>query len=97
MPRRDVADDRLLARLVGFAGKGRAIGVGDVECAGEITPNAQRVRYEVTMRMVRRGKLVLGIADGRVLSDGVCVFVAKDMRVGLTKAAESSSAHDLSS
>jgi len=49
------------------------------------------------MRMVRRGKLVLGIADGRVLSDGVCVFVAKDMRVGLTKAAESSSAHDLSS
>ena len=40
------------------------------------------------MRMVRRGKLVLGIADGRVLADGACVFVAKDMRVGLTKAVE---------
>lgn len=46
------------------------------------------MRYEVAMRMVRRGKLVLGIADGRVLADGTCVFVAKDMRVGLTKAAE---------
>ena len=40
------------------------------------------------MRMVRRGKLVLGIADGRVLADGVCVFMAKDMRVGLTKAVD---------
>jgi len=46
------------------------------------------VRYEVAMRMVRRGKLVLGIADGRVLSDGISIFVAKDMRVGLTKAAD---------
>ncbi|MGY4295597.1 hypothetical protein ACVWXN_003692 [Bradyrhizobium sp. i1.4.4] len=38
--------------------------------------------------MVRRGKLVLGIADGRVLADGVGVFIAKDMRVGLTKAVD---------
>jgi 3-hydroxyacyl-[acyl-carrier protein] dehydratase/trans-2-decenoyl-[acyl-carrier protein] isomerase len=40
------------------------------------------------MRMVRRGKLVLGIADGRVLADGICVFTATDMRVGLTKTVE---------
>jgi len=72
----------------GSPGKGRAIGVGEVACTGEVTPNAQRVRYEVSMRMVRRGKLVLGIADGRVLADGVCVFTARDMRVGLTKAVE---------
>jgi 3-hydroxyacyl-[acyl-carrier protein] dehydratase/trans-2-decenoyl-[acyl-carrier protein] isomerase len=72
----------------GSPGKGRAIGVGEVEATGEITPNAQRVRYEVAMRMVRRGKLVLGIADGRVLADGVCVFTAKDMRVGLSKAVD---------
>ncbi|MGX1322480.1 3-hydroxymyristoyl/3-hydroxydecanoyl-(acyl carrier protein) dehydratase [Bradyrhizobium sp. USDA 377] len=72
----------------GSPGKGRAIGVGDVECTGTITPDIKSVRYEVAMRMVRRGKLVLGIADGRVLADGVSVFVAKDMRVGLTKAAD---------
>lgn len=72
----------------GSPGKGRAIGVGEVEATGTITPDTRSVRYEVAMRMVRRGKLVLGIADGRVLADGACVFVAKDMRVGLTKAVE---------
>jgi 3-hydroxyacyl-[acyl-carrier protein] dehydratase / trans-2-decenoyl-[acyl-carrier protein] isomerase len=41
------------------------------------------VRYEVDMRQVRRGKLVLGIADGRVLADGTCVYAASDMRVAL--------------
>ena len=55
---------------------------------GSITPGTGCVRYEVAMRMVRRGKLVLGIADGRVLADGVCVFMAKGMRVGLTRAVD---------
>ncbi|MGY3467079.1 3-hydroxymyristoyl/3-hydroxydecanoyl-(acyl carrier protein) dehydratase [Bradyrhizobium sp. LM6.11] len=72
----------------GSAGKGRAIGVGEVEFTGSITPDTGCVRYEVTMRQVRRGRLVLGFADGRVLADGVCVFTAKDMRVGLTKAVD---------
>jgi len=34
---------------------------------------------------VRRGRLVLGIADGCVLADGACVYIARDMRVGLTR------------
>lgn len=72
----------------GSPGKGRAIGVGEVDATGFVTPETRCVRYEVAMRMVRRGKLVLGIADGRVLADGTCVFTAKDMRVGLTKAVE---------
>lgn len=71
----------------GSPGKGRAIGVGDVKFTGHITPDVRRVRYEVEMRQVRRGKLVLGIADGRVLADERCVFVASEMRVGLTKPA----------
>ena len=84
---RDVADDRLLAGLVGSPGKGRSIGVGEVGLIGQITPDVKRVRYEIDMRQVRRGKLVLGIANGRVLADDGCVYVAKDMRVGLTAAA----------
>jgi 3-hydroxyacyl-[acyl-carrier protein] dehydratase / trans-2-decenoyl-[acyl-carrier protein] isomerase len=67
----------------GSPGKGRAIGVGDVKFRGHITPEIRRVRYEVDMRQVRRGRLVLGIADGRVLADDTSVYVAKDMRVGL--------------
>jgi 3-hydroxyacyl-[acyl-carrier protein] dehydratase/trans-2-decenoyl-[acyl-carrier protein] isomerase len=71
----------------GSPGKGRATGVGKVKFTGHITPQVRRVRYEVEMRQVRRGKLALGIADGRVLADGACVYVASDMRVGLIRPA----------
>ena len=53
----------------GSPGKGRAVGVGEVRFRGDITPEVKRVRYEVDMNKVRRGKLVLGIANGRVLAD----------------------------
>jgi len=67
----------------GSPGKGRAVGVGDVTFKGPITPEVRCVRYEVDMRQVRRGRLALGIANGRVLADGTCVYIASDMRVGL--------------
>lgn len=67
----------------GSPGKGRALGVGEVKFRGHITPDVRLVRYEVDIRQVRRSRLVLGVADGRVLADGACVYLAKDMRVGL--------------
>ncbi|KRA40222.1 bifunctional 3-hydroxydecanoyl-ACP dehydratase/trans-2-decenoyl-ACP isomerase [Devosia sp. Root635] len=67
----------------GSPGKGRAVGVGEVKFKGHITPETGLVRYEVSMRQVRRGRLALGIADGRVFADGQCVYTARDMRVGL--------------
>jgi 3-hydroxyacyl-[acyl-carrier protein] dehydratase/trans-2-decenoyl-[acyl-carrier protein] isomerase len=67
----------------GSPGKGRALGVGDIKFRGDITPVTKFVRYEVDLRQVRRGKLVLGVADGRLLADGECVYAAKDLRVGL--------------
>jgi 3-hydroxyacyl-[acyl-carrier protein] dehydratase/trans-2-decenoyl-[acyl-carrier protein] isomerase len=67
----------------GSPGKGRAVGVGEVKFKGDIKPSIKRVRYEVDMRQVRRGKLALGIANGRVFAGDVCVYVVKDMRVGL--------------
>jgi len=76
---------QMVGYWLGSPGKGRAIGVGDVRFTGHITPETKRVRYEVDMRQVRRGRLVLGIADGCVLADDTCVYVAKDMRVGLTR------------
>ena len=71
----------------GSPGKGRAIGVGGVKLSGHITPETKIVRYEIDMRQVRRGRLVLGIANGRVFADGACVCEANDMRVGLTMSA----------
>ena len=67
----------------GSPGKGRAVGVGEVKFKGDIKPSVRLVRYEVDMRPVRRGKLALGIANGRVFADGACVYLVKDMRVGL--------------
>jgi len=67
----------------GSPGKGRAIGVGEVEATGFVTPETRSVRYEVAMRMVRRGKLVLGIADGTMKVDGQVVYEAKGLKVGL--------------
>jgi 3-hydroxymyristoyl/3-hydroxydecanoyl-(acyl carrier protein) dehydratase len=65
----------------------RARATGDVKFRGHITPDVRRVGYEVDMRQVRRGRLALGIADGRVLADDICVYVARDMSVGLIAAA----------
>lgn len=71
----------------GSPGKGRAAGVGEVKFRGQITPDVRRVRYEVSMRQVRRGKLAMGIADGNVFADDACVYVAKDLKVTLVGAA----------
>ena len=67
----------------GSPGKGRALGVGEVKFTGEITPDRKLVRYEIDIKRVRRGKLNLGIADGRVYVDGEHVYTAIDMKVGL--------------
>ena len=57
--------------------------MGEVKFTGEITPDKKLVRYEIDMKRVRRGKLNLGIADGRVYVDGEHGYTAIDMKVGL--------------
>ena len=73
----------LYCGIRGGKGSGRALGCKEVEFMGQIRPYDQQVRYEIDMKRVRRGKLVLGIADGRVYVDGEHVYTATDMRVGL--------------
>lgn len=67
----------------GSPGKGRALGVGEVKFRGDITPASKLVRYEISLRQVRRGKLALGLANGRLLVDGECVYTANDLKVGM--------------
>jgi 3-hydroxyacyl-[acyl-carrier protein] dehydratase/trans-2-decenoyl-[acyl-carrier protein] isomerase len=67
----------------GSPGKGRALGVGEVKFRGDVTPRAKLVRYEISLRQVRRGKLALGLANGRMLVDGECVYTASDLKVGM--------------
>jgi 3-hydroxyacyl-[acyl-carrier protein] dehydratase/trans-2-decenoyl-[acyl-carrier protein] isomerase len=67
----------------GSPGKGRALGVGEVRFRGNVSPDTQRVRYEVSVRQARRGRLALAVASGRLFADDDCVYVASDLRVGM--------------
>ncbi len=83
-------------QLVGFflvwkrnPGRGRALGVGEVKFAGQVLPTAKLVRYEIDIKRVVERKLVLAIADGRVLVDGREIYQATDLRVGLFTSTDS--------
>ena len=67
----------------GLAGRGRALGVGEVKFSGQVLPSVKLVRYTVDVRRVIARKLVLGIADGKMEADGKVIYETSDMRVGL--------------
>lgn len=81
-----------LWQLVGFflgwmggEGRGRAISVGEVKFTGQVQPDAKLLTFKLNIERLIMRKLVLGIANGEVLCDGVSIFSAKDIRVGLFK------------
>lgn len=67
----------------GLSGRGRALGVGEVKFTDQVLPTTKLVRYTVDMKRMRTGKLVLGIADGKLEADGKVIYEVSDMRVGL--------------
>ena len=67
----------------GSPGKGRAVGVGEVRFGGHVTPETRLVRYEVSLKQVRRGKLAVGVANGKLFADGACIYTAEGLRVGM--------------
>lgn len=69
----------------GSPGKGRALG-GEVRFKGDITPATRLVRFEVNLKQVRRGKLALGVAEGKLFADNALVYLASDLRVGMINA-----------
>ncbi len=72
----------------GLPGRGRALGVGEVRLTDQVLPTTKLVRYTVDVKRVRVGKLVLGIADGKLEADGKVIYEVGDMRVGLFVAGE---------
>ena len=67
----------------GMIGRGRALGVGEVKFTGMVTPATRLLTYLVDFTRVIDRKLKLGLANGRMLADGVEVLTAADMKVGL--------------
>lgn len=79
-----------LWQLVGFylgwtgaQGSGRALGLGELKFTGQILPETKLVEYVIDIKRLINRKLVLGIADGRVIADGKVIYEATDLRVGL--------------
>ena len=77
-------------QLVGFylgwmggAGRGRALGVGEVKFRGQVLPTANKVTYRINLKRVILRRLVMGIADAEMLVDGKVIYEAADLRVGL--------------
>ena len=79
-------------QLVGFfmtwqqlPGRGRALGVGEVKFTGEVGPDAKLVRYEIDIKRLIKRRLIMAIADARMLVDGTEIYTASNLRVGLFK------------
>jgi 3-hydroxyacyl-[acyl-carrier protein] dehydratase / trans-2-decenoyl-[acyl-carrier protein] isomerase len=72
----------------GLPGRGRALGVGEVKFTDQVLPSVKLVRYTVDMKRLRTGKLVLGIADGKLEADNKVIYEVSDMKVGLFIAGE---------
>jgi 3-hydroxyacyl-[acyl-carrier protein] dehydratase/trans-2-decenoyl-[acyl-carrier protein] isomerase len=68
---------------IGGKGRGRALGCAEVKFGGEVTPNIKKVTYKVEMKRVINRRLVMGIGDGVLEADGVPIYWAEDLRVGL--------------
>ena len=50
-----------------------------------VLPTMRKITYDVDLKRVMRSKLVLGIADGWLTSEGEIIYQATDLKVGLFK------------
>ncbi|RKZ35896.1 MAG: 3-hydroxyacyl-[acyl-carrier-protein] dehydratase FabA, partial [Gammaproteobacteria bacterium] len=48
---------------LGGAGRGRALGAGEIKYAGEVSPKNKLIVYRIDLKRVIRRKLVMGIAN----------------------------------
>ena len=70
---------------LGGKGSGRALAVGGVKFSGQILPSNKKLVYKLDIKRIIMRKLILGIANGRVICDDNLVYEAENIRVGLFK------------
>jgi len=73
---------------IGGAGRGRALGVGEVKFQGQVLPKAKLVSYRVDMKRVIKRKLMMGLGDAEMDVDGRTIYQATNLRVGLFTSTE---------
>ena len=67
----------------GCQGKGRALGVKELNFTGQVLPQNKLVRYTIDIKRVIKRKLVLCISDAVMSVDDEDVYKAEGLRVGL--------------
>jgi len=70
---------------LGGKGSGRALAVGSVKFSGQILPSNKKLIYKLDIKRIIMRKLILGIANGKVICDDDLVYEADDIKVGLFK------------
>jgi 3-hydroxyacyl-[acyl-carrier protein] dehydratase/trans-2-decenoyl-[acyl-carrier protein] isomerase len=76
---------------LGAPGRGRALGVGEVNFSGMVLPTTKKLEYIIDPKRVVLRRLKLALADGVMKADGKEIYTAKDLKVGLFEAGEAAS------
>ena len=69
---------------LGYPGKGRALGVGEIKFVEEIKPYNELIEYMVSLKKSLNKKgLSIGYGDGQIIHKEKIIYHANDLRVGL--------------
>ena len=69
---------------LGYPGKGRALGVGEIKFVEEIKPDKELIKYKVSLKKSLNKKgLSIGYGDGQIIHNEKIIYHANDLRVGL--------------
>ena len=69
---------------LGYPGKGRALGVGEIKFVEEIKPDKELIKYKVSLKKSLNKKgLSIGYGDGQIIHKEKTIYYANDLRVGL--------------
>ena len=69
---------------LGYPGKGRALGVGEIKFVEEIKTDKQLIQYKVNIKksMSKKG-FSIGYGDGQIIHQDKIIYHANDLKVGL--------------
>ena len=69
---------------LGYPGKGRALGVGEIKFVEEIKPDKELIKYKVSLKKTLNKKgLSIGYVDGQIIHKEKIIYHANDLKVGL--------------
>ena len=65
---------------MGFPGKGRAIGAGEIKFSGQVTTDVKEIVYKIDISKIIATKLKLVVCDGELYAGGKRIYTAKKLK-----------------